>query len=116
MDDEQNVDTGSSLDVDVLDNDSIILESGAGAALLDAYDAADLALSIDTAPGHGTAVVSGASVTYTPADGYAGEDTFTYRVLVKDTKVHAATAVVRFTVTAPEPGPSPTPAPASKGT
>ncbi|NEB42461.1 excalibur calcium-binding domain-containing protein [Streptomyces sp. SID14515] len=112
-DDEQSVDAGDSLDVDVLDNDSVTLESGAGAALLDAYDAAELSLDIDTAPGHGSASVSGTTVTYTARDGYAGEDELTYRVLVKGTKVPAATAVVRITVTAPAPEPTPTPASAS---
>ncbi len=102
MDDaEQNVDAGDSLDVDVLDNDSIILESGVGAALLDAYDPAELSLDIDTAPAHGSASVSGTTVTYTAREGYAGEDELTYQVLVKGTEVPAATAVVRITVTAP---------------
>lgn len=105
MDDaEQNVDAGDSLDVDVLDNDSIILESGVGAALLDAYDPAELSLDIDTAPAHGSASVSGTTVTYTAREGYAGEDELTYQVLVKGTEVPAATAVVRITVTAPAGG------------
>lgn len=105
MDDaEQNVDAGDSLDVDVLDNDSIILESGVGAALLDAYDPAELSLDIDTAPAHGSASVSGTTVTYTAREGFAGEDELTYQVLVKGTEVPAATAVVRITVTAPAGG------------
>jgi alpha-tubulin suppressor-like RCC1 family protein len=33
-----------------------------------------------SSPAHGTAVVSGAKVTYTPAADYCGPDTFTYRV------------------------------------
>ncbi|MER6700547.1 Ig-like domain-containing protein [Streptomyces fimicarius] len=103
-DDEQNVDAGDSLDVDVLDNDSVILESGVGAGLLDAYDPAELSLDIDTAPAHGSASVSGATVTYTAREGYAGEDELTYQVLVKGSEVPAATAVVRFTVTAPAGG------------
>ncbi|MFJ6613483.1 Ig-like domain-containing protein [Streptomyces sp. NPDC091289] len=109
MDDEQTVDAGNSLDVDVLDNDSITLESGERAALLDAYDAVELTLSIDTAPGHGSASVSGPTVTYTARDGYSGEDELTYQVLVKGTEVPAASAVVRITVSPPEPGPGPTP-------
>ncbi|MFI1221665.1 MULTISPECIES: excalibur calcium-binding domain-containing protein [unclassified Streptomyces] len=115
MDDaEQSAEAGKSLEVDVLDNDSVTLESGEAAALLDAYEPAELTLSIDTAPGHGTATVSGASVTYTATDGYAGGDAFTYRVLLKGTEVPAATAVVRITVTAPTPEPSPTPTPTPK--
>lgn len=109
MDDEQTVDAGDSLDVGVLDNDSITLESGERAALLAAYDAAELTLSIDTAPGHGSASVSGPTVTYTARDGYSGEDELTYQVLVKGTKVTAATAVVRITVSPPESEPGPTP-------
>jgi uncharacterized membrane protein YgcG len=114
MDDEQGVEAGNSLDVDVLDNDSVILESGAGAGLLAAYDPAELALSIDSEPNHGTATLSGVTVTYTARDGHAGEDEFTYRVLLKGTDVPAATAVVRITVSAPDS--EPTPASASKPT
>ncbi|MEU0102991.1 excalibur calcium-binding domain-containing protein [Streptomyces sp. NPDC006267] len=116
MDDEESVDAGSSLDVDVLDNDSVTLESGTRAALLHTYDPAELTLSIDSAPGHGSASVSGTTLTYTAGDGYAGEDELTYRVLVKGTEVPAATAVVRITVAAPDPEPTPASKPAPKTT
>ncbi|MFJ9109193.1 excalibur calcium-binding domain-containing protein [Streptomyces sp. NPDC102283] len=108
MDDEQSADAGNSLDVDVLDNDSLTLENGDRAALLDTYDPAELTLSIDTEPGHGSASVSGTTVTYTARDGYAGEDELTYKVLVKGTEVPAASAVVRITVTAATTEPTPT--------
>ncbi|WP_234389268.1 Ig-like domain-containing protein [Streptomyces sp. CS149] len=101
MDDQQSVDAGDSLDVDVLDNDSITLESGERAGLLAAYDAAELTLTIDTEPGNGSTSVSSTTVTYTARDGYVGEDELTYEVSVKGTDVPAATAVVRITVTAP---------------
>lgn len=107
MDDEQSVDAGNSLDVDVLDNDSVTLENGERAALLHAYDPAELTLGIDTEPAHGSASVSGSTVTYNARDGYVGEDKLTYEVLVKGTEVPAATAVVRITVTAPAPEPTP---------
>ncbi|WP_329357674.1 excalibur calcium-binding domain-containing protein [Streptomyces anulatus] len=107
MDDEQSVDAGNSLDVDVLDNDSVTLENGERAALLHTYDPAELTLSIDTEPAHGSASVSGTTVTYNARDGYAGEDKLTYEVLVKGTEVPAATAVVRITVTAPAPETTP---------
>ncbi|MEU4178374.1 excalibur calcium-binding domain-containing protein [Streptomyces sp. NPDC026589] len=110
MDDEQSMDGGNSLDVDVLDNDSVTLENGALAALLHTYDPAELTLSIDTEPDHGSASVSGTTVTYTAGDGYAGEDKLTYEVLVKGAEVPAATAVVRITVTAAAPETTPTPA------
>ncbi|MEV1043782.1 excalibur calcium-binding domain-containing protein [Streptomyces sp. NPDC049916] len=110
-DDEQRADAGEDLAVDVLDNDSVTLESGDAAALLDAYDPDELALSITTAPGHGEATVVGASVTYTAAAGYGGADEFTYRVQVPGTEVPAADAVVRIEVTAPKPSPKPTPKP-----
>ncbi|MFB7477741.1 excalibur calcium-binding domain-containing protein [Streptomyces anulatus] len=121
MDDEQTVDAGDSLDVDVLDNDSVTLENGERAALLHTYDPAELTLSIDTEPAHGSASVSGSTVTYNARDGYAGEDKLTYEVLVKGTEVPAATAVVRITVTAAASGTTSTPAsnasnPASEAT
>ncbi|WP_217227465.1 excalibur calcium-binding domain-containing protein [Streptomyces anulatus] len=114
-DDEQSVDAGNSLDVDVLDNDSVTLENGERAALLHTYDPAELTLSIDTEPAHGSASVSGTTVTYNARDGYAGEDKLTYEVLVKGTEVPAATAVVRITVTAAAPGTTPTANPTPAG-
>ncbi|MFJ9887691.1 excalibur calcium-binding domain-containing protein [Streptomyces sp. NPDC091287] len=110
MDDEESMDAGNSLDVDVLDNDSVTLENGDRAALLHTYDPAELTLSIDTEPDHGSASVSGTTVTYTAGDGYTGEDKLTYEVLVKGTDVPAATAVVRITVTAAAAETTPTPA------
>ncbi|SCE57378.1 hypothetical protein GA0115253_107536 [Streptomyces sp. Termitarium-T10T-6] len=101
MDDQQRVAAGDSLDVEVLDNDSVTLESGERAGLLAAYDPAELTLTIDTEPSNGSVSVSSATVTYTARDGYAGEDELTYEVSVKGTAVPAATAVVRITVTAP---------------
>ncbi|MFJ4706435.1 excalibur calcium-binding domain-containing protein [Streptomyces anulatus] len=114
-DDEQSVDAGNSLDVDVLDNDSVTLENGERAALLHTYDPAELTLSIDTEPAHGSASVSGTTVTYNARDGYAGEDKLTYEVLVKGTEVPAATAVVRITVTAAAPETTPTANPTPAG-
>ncbi|WDT91801.1 Ig-like domain-containing protein [Streptomyces sp. SCSIO-PteL053] len=101
MDDQQSVAAGDSLDVEVLDNDSVTLESGERAGLLAAYDPAELTLTIDTEPSNGSVSVSSATVTYTARDGYVGEDELTYEVSVKGTDVPAATAVVRITVTAP---------------
>jgi outer membrane protein OmpA-like peptidoglycan-associated protein len=56
------------------------------------------ALSIATvgAPAHGTAVVSGAQVLYTPAPGYAGADAFSYTV--SDGRGGTSTATVAVTV------------------
>lgn len=111
MGDEEKANAGAILALDVLDNDSVTLESGVGAGLLDAYDATELTLTVDTAPEHGTASVSGPSITYTAEGGYGGEDSFTYRVLLTGTEIPAATAVVRITVNAPTSSPSPTPTP-----
>ncbi|MFN8124286.1 MAG: Ig-like domain-containing protein [Thermoleophilia bacterium] len=66
--------------VDVLANDP-------GGATLDA---------VATQPGHGTAVIEGTSIRYTPDGSYAGSDTFTYRV-----NGSATPATVTVTVTPP---------------
>jgi len=47
-------------------------------------------------PAHGTAVVSGAQVLYTPAPGYVGPDAFSYTV--SDGKAGTSTATVAVTV------------------
>lgn len=50
------------------------------------------------APGHGTLTGSGASLTYTPAPGYVGDDTFTYQA--NDGLHDSNVATVTITVTA----------------
>ena len=48
---------------------------------------------------------------YTPAEGFAGEDEFTYEVTVKGKGPADGSAVVRITVSEPTPSPTPTPTP-----
>ncbi|SKB07274.1 Ig-like domain-containing protein [Aeromicrobium choanae] len=57
--------------------------------------------TVTTAPAHGTAVVeSDGRITYTPAAGFSGEDTFQYRVCDTSTPTAACdTATVTVTVT-----------------
>ena len=54
-------------------------------------------------PAHGTAVIAGTSVTYTPAANYNGADSFTYTV--GDGNGGSATATVTVTVTGVNDGP-----------
>ncbi|MBW8445216.1 MAG: putative Ig domain-containing protein, partial [Arenimonas sp.] len=56
-------------------------------------------VAIASAPTHGTAVASGTSITYTPASGYSGSDSFTYTAT--NVTGTSAAAVVSVTVTAP---------------
>jgi len=59
-------------------------------------------LAIVTPPQHGTAVINGDNtVTYAPTPGYAGPDTFTYRIT--DFEGEVATATVNITVLAVPP-------------
>jgi hypothetical protein len=51
-----------------------------------------------TAPAHGTAVIADGAVTYTPAAGFSGTDTFTYTI---STRGGTATATVTVIVAAP---------------
>jgi hypothetical protein len=71
--------------IDVLSNDSD-------------PDGDALTLTWVSAATHGTAAVAGATVSYTPAAGFAGDDTFSYTVA--DSTGLSATAVVTVTVTA----------------
>jgi len=54
-------------------------------------------VTIASAPGHGSAVVSGETVTYTPANGFIGSDSFNYSAT---DPISAATATVTVTVSA----------------
>ncbi|MFC5450589.1 Ig-like domain-containing protein [Paenibacillus aestuarii] len=61
-------------------------------------DGDNLTYAIGTGPAHGTlSAVSGTNVTYTPAEGYAGSDSFTFTAA--DGKATSAPAVVSITVT-----------------
>ncbi len=51
-----------------------------------------------TAPAHGTAVIEGSSIRYTPALAYVGPDSFTY--IIRDAIGATASATVSLTVTA----------------
>lgn len=61
-DDSASVLSGESVSIDVTDNDSGTITS----------------IAIATPPTHGSAVISGLDVLYTPAAGYSGSDSFTY--------------------------------------
>ena len=56
-------------------------------------------LAVGTLPMHGTAAVSGLSITYTPTPGYSGSDSFTYTAT--NATGMSAVATVTITVTAP---------------
>ncbi len=57
-------------------------------------------IAVPSAPGHGSAIVEadGATITYTPADGFTGTDEFTY--LLTDTEGAEAVGLVRIAVLA----------------
>ena len=56
-----------------------------------------LAFAVATQPAHGTLSGTGANLTYTPAEGYTGPDTFTYTA--NDGHADSAPATVTITVT-----------------
>lgn len=68
------------------------------AALAAAYDPDGDVLVLDSvsSPAHGSAVINGGNIIYTPTPGYFGADTFTYTV--EDTGTATSTARVRVTV------------------
>ncbi|MDV3467177.1 IPT/TIG domain-containing protein [Stenotrophomonas sp. C3(2023)] len=65
-----------------------------------AIEGAASTVEIVEAPSHGSAVVDGLAVFYTPATGHAGEDSFSYRV--RDAFSTSAAARVSITVAAPQ--------------
>ncbi len=62
-------------------------------------DGDTLTITSATAPGHGTATVSGGQILYTPAAGYSGGDSFQYTV--DDGHGSSSTATVNVLVNAP---------------
>lgn len=110
-DDTATAEAGQEIAIEPLANDLVALEGGNEAPLLDTYEASGLTVTAKSPTPHGTVTVDGTSLTYTPADGYGGEDEFTYEVAAKDGGPAGASAVVRITVSEPTPSPTPTPTP-----
>ncbi|MFD9031623.1 excalibur calcium-binding domain-containing protein [Streptomyces sp. NPDC059567] len=116
VDDEESAEA-SPLTIAVLANDTATEAAGGGQKPLTSFlGGSEYELTLDSQPGHGTAVVDGVSIIYTPVTGYSGEDEFTYRVKPNSPDVTGGTAVVRITVDAPVPSPTPTPTPKPKPT
>jgi len=67
-----------------------------------------ISYSVGTAPSHGTVSIAGNVATYTPAAGYAGSDSFTYRASYGQA---TRTGTVSMTVTVTPPPPPPNRAP-----
>jgi uncharacterized repeat protein (TIGR01451 family) len=86
---------GTAVDVDVLANDLGTV----------------LPPEVRTAPAHGTATLAGRALTYTPAAGFTGTDTFTYRLCAVDGSDACAEATVAVTVAAVGGPPTGTPGP-----
>jgi hypothetical protein len=84
VDDVSSVASGGSVQVQVLSNDET-----AGAPTT---------ISAVSTPPHGTAVLSGTHITYTPAAGFFGVEAFTYTITTPN---GSSTATVSITVTAP---------------
>src|SRR5262249_12834137 len=68
-DDSTDTDAGNAVSIDVLANDSA--SGGFNVS----------SLQVVGAPSHGSAVVQGGAILYTPVQGFAGTDTFTYSVM-----------------------------------
>jgi outer membrane autotransporter protein len=62
-------------------------------------------VAIATQPGHGTATLNGAVATYTPAAGFTGTDTFTYRAMGPGGTSPPATVTITVSATAATAGP-----------
>ncbi|MDR0849723.1 MAG: choice-of-anchor L domain-containing protein [Propionibacteriaceae bacterium] len=80
-------------------NDSFDLPHGSGATVIDVLandKGSTLTLTSVGTPGHGTAVIDGGKITYTPDDGFSGTDTFTY--VTTDAAGQSVTATVAVKV------------------
>lgn len=91
----------------VVDGRSVVINVLAN----DSNDGAPITSIAVTRPGHGTAVVAGTTIRYTPAAGFSGTDRFSYTITTAN---GSATAAVRVSVAAAAPttsAPAPTPTP-----
>lgn len=96
-DDTATTTAGTAVDLDVLANDRGTV----------------LPPEVRTPPAHGAVTAAGGILTYTPAAGFTGTDTFTYRVCAVDESDACAEATAVVTVTAAGGPPTGTPGPGS---
>ena len=101
-------------DVPVAANVSLAVGYGAAATAvpLKVSGGAATGVAIASAPAHGTATVNGTAISYTPAAGYAGADSFTYTA--SNAGGASAPATVSITVAQPSLALTPTTLPAGQ--
>lgn len=75
---------------------TVAYDAAATPVTLNVTGGAPTSVAIGTAPGHGTAIASGTNITYQPAAGYAGADSFTY--MASNTAGTSAPATVTVSV------------------
>ncbi|HJT97985.1 MAG TPA: Ig-like domain-containing protein [Rhodanobacteraceae bacterium] len=92
------VDDAAMVDVDSTDNAIDVLANDSDP------DGDPLAITAVSTPAHGSAIAAGASVLYTPAAAFRGDDTFTYTI--GDGRGGSASATVRITVGPPNQPPT----------
>jgi carbon monoxide dehydrogenase subunit G len=78
---------------------SVAANSSNNAITLNITGGVAASVAIATGAGHGTAIASGTSITYTPASGYSGSDSFTYTAT--NASGTSAPATVSITITPP---------------
>ncbi|WP_205910686.1 putative Ig domain-containing protein [Rhizobium sp. P44RR-XXIV] len=78
---------------------TVVQNSSANPITLNITGGTPLSVAVASAAAHGTATASGTSISYTPASGYAGADSFTYTATNLDGTSAPATASI--TVSAP---------------
>lgn len=78
---------------------SVAANSSANTIPLDITGGTPTAVAVDSAASHGTATANGTTITYTPAAGYSGTDSFSYTAT--NATGTSAAATVTVTVTAP---------------
>ncbi|MCX5201570.1 Ig-like domain-containing protein [Streptomyces sp. NBC_00237] len=108
VDDARNVDGGRPVRVSVLANDTFTLRGSASKPVLGTLGKSDYVLTLNSEPRHGSVVINGNYITYTPSPAYVGEDEFTYKVAIEQMQGEPvgnphleSTAVVRITMNTP---------------
>jgi VCBS repeat-containing protein len=84
VDDSAQTEEDRAIDIDVLANDRDLLD-------------APIEIKSVEAPNHGTAVITGTMIRYTPAEDYSGDDRFTYTISDRDGDESSAIVSIQIT-------------------